>query len=101
MTLLDNFEDASSPLDWELGKHGIIINFTIKQRRYNATFLPDVATEQGWDKNETLAYLIRKAGARGVSSYKDIPEFKLVRYTGEKSSMTYEEFVEYSKELSS
>ena len=44
--------------DFIVGKHGIIIE---KQGR-RATFLPQVAPEQGWDRETTLAHLARKAG---------------------------------------
>ena len=40
------------------GKHGIIL----KKGFHQATFLPEVATEQGWTKKETLEVLCRKAG---------------------------------------
>ncbi len=44
--------------DIKLGRDGIILS------RYNrsAVFLPQVATEQGWDIAQTLTYLSRKAG---------------------------------------
>ena len=64
ITLLANFTDCNGPLDWELGVHGIRISFLNKNgtRRYGATYLPDVAVEQGWSKEETLESLMRKAG---------------------------------------
>ncbi|MHC4307592.1 MAG: AmmeMemoRadiSam system protein B [Planctomycetota bacterium] len=40
------------------GKHGIII----RMGGMRAVFLPQVATEQGWDREETLAHLCNKAG---------------------------------------
>jgi len=40
------------------GKHGIIINL----KGMRAVFLPQVATEQGWGREETLAHLCNKAG---------------------------------------
>jgi AMMECR1 domain-containing protein len=34
--------------DWEVGKHGILISFTDKGgTNYSATYLPEVAHEQG------------------------------------------------------
>ena len=41
-----------------IGKHGIIINLG----GMRAVFLPQVATEQGWDREDTLAHLCNKAG---------------------------------------
>ncbi len=44
--------------DFVVGKHGIII----EKNGRRATFLPQVAPEQGWDRETTLAHLARKAG---------------------------------------
>ena len=47
--------------DWtgfEVGHHGIVL---AKDGR-RAVFLPDVAVEQGWDREQTLSHLARKAG---------------------------------------
>ncbi|MBI5481378.1 MAG: AmmeMemoRadiSam system protein A, partial [Deltaproteobacteria bacterium] len=44
--------------DFVVGKHGIII----EKNGRRATFLPQVAPEQGWDREKTLAHLARKAG---------------------------------------
>ena len=70
ITLLADFTTASNPLDWDLGVHGIRISFTSPSgtRRYGATYLPDVAVEQGWTKEETIESLMRKAGWEPPSS---------------------------------
>ena len=34
VSLLTNFEEASHALDWEVGKHGIEIEFEVKGRKY-------------------------------------------------------------------
>ena len=62
VSLLHSFEKARDALDWEVGKHGIMIEFEVNDRPFSATFLPEVATEQGWDKMTTLRHLVRKAG---------------------------------------
>jgi AmmeMemoRadiSam system protein A len=49
---------VDGPAGIELGRHGILLQ---KQGR-QAVFLPQVATEQGWDLPTTLAHLCRKAG---------------------------------------
>jgi AmmeMemoRadiSam system protein A len=41
-----------------IGTHGIVL----AQDGQTAVFLPQVAVEQGWDRDETLAHLARKAG---------------------------------------
>jgi len=47
ISLLTNFEKAKNCYDWEIGKHGIQINFL---KYYHATFLPEVALEHKMDK---------------------------------------------------
>lgn len=48
VSILQHFEEAEHYLDWKLGKHGIRIEF-ISERgtKRTATYLPQVATEQG------------------------------------------------------
>lgn len=65
MTLLTNFEPAADALDWTLGTHGLQIDFVYHHRRLGATYLPDVAAEQGWTREETVVSLMRKAGWTG------------------------------------
>jgi len=44
--LLVSFEDGKDAYDWEINKHGIIIDFKdSKNYEYNATYLPEVAGE--------------------------------------------------------
>jgi len=92
VTLLTDFEDASDPMDWELGTHGIRISFVHHGRRYGATYLPDVAVEQGWDKEEAIQSLMRKAGYVGSKSRWREMGIKVVRYQGKKVSCEYDEF---------
>ncbi len=51
-------ESIPDPDHFEVGTHGIIL----KQGSYSAVFLPQVAPEQGWDREETLRHLSQKAG---------------------------------------
>lgn len=45
VSLLVNFQSGKNALDWEVGKHGIVIDAQLKGREYSATFLPEVAAE--------------------------------------------------------
>jgi AmmeMemoRadiSam system protein A len=58
ISVLSAMEKIASLDEFVLGKHGIVMEY---QRR-RAVFLPQVATEQGWSKEETLQHLSRKAG---------------------------------------
>jgi len=51
-------EPVPSYRDIEVGRHGIVL----KNGSRRAVFLPQVATEQGWNLEETLRHLARKAG---------------------------------------
>jgi hypothetical protein len=102
-------------MDWALGTHGLRISFIHRGRRYGATYLPDVAVEQGWTKEETVESLMRKSGwdgggsstarrllrgaAGGNSSaakpWDQVSEFRTVRYQGLKASATYAEWQEW------
>ena len=76
--------------------HGIRIAFTSGGKRYNATYLPDVAVEQGWNKEEALASLMKKSGWRSrgrEAGWRDIKGgFDVVRYEGKKASLGWEEW---------
>ncbi|OLN94204.1 AMMECR1-like protein [Colletotrichum chlorophyti] len=92
VTLLTDFEDADDAMDWTLGVHGLRISFFYHGKRYGATYLPDVAVEQEWTKEETLVSLMRKAGWTGSKSkWRDV-ELKVVRYQGKKESLDYSEY---------
>ncbi|KAK4642401.1 hypothetical protein QC761_508490 [Podospora bellae-mahoneyi] len=95
VTLLTDFEDAKDKMDWELGKHGIRISFYERGRRYGATYLPDVATEQGWTKEETLVSLMRKAGWSGKEEGWEGVDLRVVRYQGRKEKLEYEAYKEW------
>ncbi|KAJ4418319.1 hypothetical protein N0V85_001483 [Neurospora sp. IMI 360204] len=93
VTLLTDFEPAADAMDWELGKHGLRISFVYRGRRYGATYLPDVAPEQGWTKEETVVSLMRKAGWEGNKSRWREVELRVVRYQGKKEKLGFEEYI--------
>lgn len=91
VSLLINFQKNKKAFDWQVGKHGIEIEFTGGNRMFRSTFLPEVAPEQGWDQNETLKNLIRKAGYRG--DYKNLLEgLNLTSYESSKAELSYDEY---------
>lgn len=51
ISVLSPLQKIDDPLDFELGKHGIYI----KKDSSNGCFLPQVATETGWTKEEFLS----------------------------------------------
>ena len=54
-----------------LGKHGIYI----KKGYYSGTFLPQVATETGWSKEEFLGHCARDKAGLGWDGWKDADIF--------------------------
>ena len=58
VSVLTPFREVPSAEDFVPGKHGIYIT----KGRYSAVFLPQVASEQGWDRAETFRHLCAKAG---------------------------------------
>ncbi|CAH2354383.1 uncharacterized protein CLIB1423_16S01464 [[Candida] railenensis] len=106
VTLLDNFEEISSYEDWTVGEHGLKVYIKLGGQHFSGTFLPSVAEEQGWDKKTTLWYLLKKADYDAVSKSqttafyeKGLKEgwLELVRYSGKKDSMGYNEYEEIRK----
>ncbi|ESR58986.1 hypothetical protein KPL70_011537 [Citrus sinensis] len=49
VSILTDFETANNYLDWEVGTHGLIIEFTDPEysTRRSATYLPEVAAHEG------------------------------------------------------
>ena len=58
VSVLSEPETIADPEDFVVGKHGIILNYAGR----SAVFLPQVAPEQGWDRETTFRYLCQKAG---------------------------------------
>lgn len=122
VSLLTAFEDAASYLDWTVGVHGIHISFphptdsgaseapsplssstSIPTRgafkhTYHATYLPQIAPEQGWDKIETVDSAIRKAGWNGRITEDIRRSIRLRRYQSRKASVSWDEYVQWRKD---
>jgi len=122
VSLLTDFEDASSYLDWTIGVHGIYIAFphpsllntsssssespspfssssylprlTSKQS-FTATYLPDVIPEQGWTKVEAIDSAIHKAGWTGRITEDIRRSVKLRRYQSRKCVVGWDEYVQW------
>lgn len=58
ISVLTPFERVASPEEIVVGRDGVLI----KKSGFSAVFLPQVATEQGWGREEMLNHLCRKAG---------------------------------------
>lgn len=92
VSLLVDYEPATRPDDWVVGIHGIIIEFVADSRQYSATYLPEVAPEQGWTQREALESLVKKAGYSRALPPAAWASMKVTRYQSSKAHMTYREW---------
>ncbi|ESW17391.1 hypothetical protein PHAVU_007G235600 [Phaseolus vulgaris] len=100
VSLLTDYEAAKNYLDWEIEKHGIIIEFSdpVYCTRRSATYLPEVAANEGWTKIEAIDSLIRKSGYNGPITDELRKDLQLTRYQSTLFTMNYREYVSYVKE---
>jgi len=99
VSLLTQFEEAKDYLDWEVGVHGIKIVFHNENgSKRSATFLPEVASEHGWDHIQTIDYLLRKAGFKGTITSEVRESIRLTRYQSEKITVGYKDYVAWKKQ---
>lgn len=92
VSILLLFEPGDDYLDWQVGFHGIRIEFLDdKGYKKTATFLPEVAAEFN-DKIATIDALLKKAGFRGTITDDLRKSIKLTRYQTEKIEVGYEEY---------
>jgi AmmeMemoRadiSam system protein A len=61
VSVLSPFRRARDPEEIVVGTHGILV----RQGGRSGLLLPQVATEQGWERDEFLAHACRKAGLPG------------------------------------
>ena len=66
-------EKIKSTAEFIIGKHGIILS----KAGHSSVFLPQVAPEQGWDKETTLVHLSLKAGLDPYAWKEADAEFKV------------------------
>mmetsp|Transcript_5774 Transcript_5774/g.10368 ORF Transcript_5774/g.10368 Transcript_5774/m.10368 type:complete len:263 (-) Transcript_5774:298-1086(-) len=95
VSVLSRFESCKVGVlnDWRIGRHGLIMECTYRNKRYSATFLPEVAKEQNWDHQETVVHLLRKGGYDGSITSDLLDCVKLVRYQSTKYQLEYTEYL--------
>lgn len=93
VSLLTNFEPAKSWNDWEIGIHGIRIEFhNEKGHRRSATYLPEIASEQEWDHLETIDSLLRKGGYKAQITNEFRNSIDVTRYQSEKLTKSFNDW---------
>jgi len=78
ISVLSPLERIANPLDIELGKHGIYIRRGGRQ----GCFLPQVAPEQGWSKEEFLSYCCSHKAGLSPDAWQD-PDTETLVFTAE------------------
>ncbi|XP_015747199.1 PREDICTED: AMMECR1-like protein [Acropora digitifera] len=82
------------PNDELIGVHGIRIEFyNEKGAHRTATYLPEVAKEQGWNQIQTIDSLLRKGGYKGTINAEVRGSVKVTRYQSEKVTVDYNEYL--------
>nr|CAD1845027.1 unnamed protein product [Ananas comosus var. bracteatus] len=97
VSILTNYETALHFLDWEIGKHGLIIEFTDPDCniRRSATYLPEIAAQEGWTKIETIDSLMNKAGYYGFVNESLRKKLHVTRYESTLYTMHYSDYALY------
>jgi AmmeMemoRadiSam system protein A len=72
VSILSAMRDIPSLAEFRIGEHGIVLCKGMRQ----AVYLPEVAVEQGWTKEQTLTSLSRKAGLPG-DAWREGASFKV------------------------
>ncbi|KAJ2471082.1 AMME syndrome candidate protein 1 protein, partial [Coemansia sp. RSA 2320] len=95
VSLLTDFEETVDYLDWDIGTHGVWIEFCNERGRLQtATFLPEIAKDQEWTKIQTIDHLLRKGGYELTITQEMRRSVKLTRYQSQKAHLSYEEYAE-------
>ena len=78
----------------KIGVHGVWIEFRDNNgKKKTATYLPEIAKEQGWTKQKTIDSLLRKGGFRGPISDEFLQAIVLTRYQSQKARVAYNEYL--------
>lgn len=101
MSFLHTFEKASHWQDWDIGTHGLIIEFRDPNthERRSATYLPEIAAAEGWTKQSTIDSLIRKTGYAGSIGDRLKDRLALTRYQSTAHMMTHKEYITINTSL--
>ena len=90
VSLLRAFQPAAHVHDWTPGTHGIVLHFEDGAGGARCgTYLPHVATEQGWSTSEAVDSLFRKAGHTGPITPSMRREARVTRYKATTASLDY------------
>lgn len=94
LSILYEFEVCSHMHDWEVGLHGVLINFADSQgRQYSATYLPEVPREHGMTRETAIRELVVKAGYVEACDKAFLSGIEVTRYKTLVQSVAYLEYL--------
>ncbi|KAL8593820.1 hypothetical protein ACOMHN_064017 [Nucella lapillus] len=99
LSILLRFEQAQHCFDWEVGVHGIRIFLQTPQGTLSSTFLPEIASDNGWTQLQTIDELLKKAGCGQPVTPDVLSSLRLVRYRTEKVTVTCADYVQYMNDF--
>lgn len=86
ISVLSPLQRADDPMGLELGTHGIYI----KRGHASGCFLPQVAAETGWNKEQFLSYCCSHKAGLSADAWKD-PETEVYVFTAEVFGAAFED----------
>ena len=92
VTILSQMTQIDKWDNWEIGRHGIYMDYKEGGNNYSATFLPSVIEDQGWSKQQTFENLLPKSGCRARATPEVLNKCVVHTYEGTKSHMAYDEY---------
>lgn len=97
LSILHKFETCSHVYDWQVGLHGILINFLDAHgRRYSATYLPEIAQEHGMTREVAIRELVIKSGYPGPCTEDILDRMQVQRYQSLVEGIAYGEYLSLS-----
>jgi len=98
VSLLYGFEKVVDCYDWEVGTHGVRIDFRdSKNHQRSATFLPNVAPQFGYDQQQTIERLVEKSGCEERVDKRLLAKIKTTRFQAAHIDTPYEDYLQYIK----
>lgn len=94
LSILHRFERCADVMDWQVGVHGVLINFPdARGRQFSATYLPEVALEHRMTREIALRELVAKAGYQGPCDEELLSKMQVTRYQTVVEHVPYREYV--------
>jgi len=97
LSILHQFEPCAHAYDWQVGLHGVLINFTDAQhKQFTATYLPEVAQEHRMSRETAIRELVIKSGYAGPCDQALVNRLQVTRYQTLNDSVGYWDFLRFS-----